>query len=295
MSLLSIDQKKCKQDGFCATDCPMGIIRFEGKGSYPEISPESESMCLSCGHCVAVCPHGALDHAEVPLAACKAIDRALVISTGQAEQFLRSRRSVRRFKDQPVEQATLRRLIEIARYAPTARNSQLVEWLVIDDSQRLHDIAGQVIDWMRSLLKDPKSLVMPFYPLLVNAWEAGIDSVLHSAPCLVAAMAPGPAPNRIVDLTLALSYSGVGRAPIWTGDLLGRSAARRDARQPCPEASGGHSPRLPFSLPDDDRLRQSALLPAARAPGAKDSLAITITDHPTISSVDPQSNRRRKL
>lgn len=236
MSLLSIDQKKCKQDGLCAADCPMGIIQFEGKGNYPEISSERESMCLHCGHCVAVCPHGALDHAEVPLTACKAIDKALVISTGQAEQFLRSRRSIRQFTDKPVEQTTLRRLIKIARYAPTAINSQLVEWLVINDPQRLHAIAGQMIDWMRSLLHDPKSPVMPYYSVLVNAWEAGIDSVLRSAPCLVAAMAPGPAPNRMVDLTLALSYLELaapqyGLGTCWAGLLQGAMLANPALKQ----------------------------------------------------------------
>jgi ferredoxin len=49
MSLLNIDQKKCKHDGLCAADCPMGVIRFEGKGSYPEIPSESEPMCIRCG------------------------------------------------------------------------------------------------------------------------------------------------------------------------------------------------------------------------------------------------------
>ena len=236
MSLLNIDQKKCKQDGLCAAECPMGIIRFKGKESYPEIPSESEPMCIRCGHCVAVCPHGALDHAEVPLDACTAIDKALVISPAQAEQFLRSRRSVRRFKDKPVEQSTLQRLIEIARYAPTASNSQLVEWLVINDPKRLHAIAGQVIDWMRSLLKDPKSVVMPYYPMLVSAWEAGVDTVLRSAPCLVAAMAPGPAPNRMVDLTLALSYLELaapqyGLGTCWAGLLQGAMLASPSLKQ----------------------------------------------------------------
>lgn len=185
---------------------------------------------------MAVCPHGALDHAAVPLAACTEIEKALVISPDQAEQFLRLRRSVRRFKDKPVEQATLRRLIEIARYAPTASNSQLVEWLVIDDPQRLHAIAGEVIDWMRSLLQDPKSLVMPYYPLLVKAWEAGFDSILRSAPCLVVAMAPGPAPNRMVDLTLALSYLELaapqyGLGTCWAGLLQGAMLANPALKQ----------------------------------------------------------------
>jgi nitroreductase/NAD-dependent dihydropyrimidine dehydrogenase PreA subunit len=236
MSLLIIDQKKCKQDGLCAADCPMGIIRFKGNGSYPELPPESEPMCIRCGHCVAVCPHGALDHTEVPLAACTTIDKALVVSSAQADQFLRSRRSVRQFKKKPVEKATLQRLIETARYAPTASNTQLVEWLVIDDPQRLHAIAAQAIDWMRALLQDPKAPKMPYYPVLVKAWDAGVDSVLRSAPCLVTAMAPGPAPIRMIDLTLALSYLELaapqyGLGTCWAGLLQGAMLANPSLKQ----------------------------------------------------------------
>lgn len=230
MSLLNIDQKKCHQDGLCATECPMGIIRFEGKGFFPEILPESEAMCIRCGHCVAVCPHDALDHSEVPLAACTAIDKDLAITPQQAEQFIRSRRSVRRFKDKPVEKATLQHLIEIARYAPTAGNTQLVEWLVIDDRQLLHAISGKVIEWMRVTLQNPNSPVAPYYPALIKAWDSGIDSVLRSAPCLVTAMAPGAMSIRMVDLTLALSYlelaaAQYGLGTCWAGLLQGAMLA----------------------------------------------------------------------
>ena len=40
MSLLIIDREKCKKDGLCAAG-PMGIIRFEGKGSYPEMTTKN--------------------------------------------------------------------------------------------------------------------------------------------------------------------------------------------------------------------------------------------------------------
>ncbi len=249
MGLLKIDHEKCRQDGLCAAECPMGIIRFEGKGSCPEIPSRNEPMCIRCGHCVAVCPHGALDHADVPLAACTAIDKALVISPEQAEQFLRSRRSVRRFADKPVEQPVLQRLIEIARYAPTASNAQLVEWGVINDPKRLHAIAGRVIDWMRDLLKNPKSPAMPYYPILVSAWEAGLDPVLRSAPCLVTAMAPGPMPNRTVDLTLALGYLELaapryGLGTCWAGLLQGALLADPSLKQ-----AVGIPENYPFHFP----------------------------------------------
>lgn len=236
MSLLTVDQDKCKQDGICAADCPLRIIRFDGPNHYPELVPDGENYCIRCGHCVAVCPHGAMDHAEVPLAQCAAIDPALAVSPAQAEQFLRSRRSVRRFKDKPIEQDILQRLIEAARYAPSASNAQPVVWRVITDAQRVQTIAGEVIGWMRGLIADPKATVMPYMPLLVQGWDNGSDTILRSAPCLVVAMAPAEASNGMVDLTLALSYLELtaplyGLGACWAGLLQGALMSQPQLKQ----------------------------------------------------------------
>ena len=224
MDFLKIDQTKCKQDGLCALDCPARVIHFTGKGHFPKLVRGGEAACLRCGHCVAVCPHGALDHAEVPLADCPPLDPQLEISPEQTVQFLRSRRSARRFKDKPVPRETIQRLIEIARYAPTGSNTQLVQWLVIDDKVRIEKIAGRTIDWMRRQLEDPDAEVVPYMPRLVKAWDRGMDSVLRSAPCVVVAMAPIDARNGMVDLTIALSYLDLvspqlGLATCWAGLL----------------------------------------------------------------------------
>jgi nitroreductase/NAD-dependent dihydropyrimidine dehydrogenase PreA subunit len=234
--LLKIDKEKCKQDGQCAADCPIGIIRFDGPGNYPELIPGGENLCIQCGHCVAVCPHGAMDHAEVPLAECPGIDPGLSISSGQAEQFLRSRRSIRQFKAQPVEQAMLQRLIEVAGFAPTASNAQLVTWHVIANKDHLHEISSQVKDWLDELLKGSQTGFPPYFSRFVDAWEAGIDSILRSAPCLVVAMAPPEARNGLVDLTLALSYLELiaplyGLGACWAGLLQGAIMSRPELKK----------------------------------------------------------------
>jgi len=228
MHLLKIDPDKCKQDGLCVADCPMGIIRLEGRDGYPQVAAGDEAMCVACGHCVAVCPHDALDNARVPLGDCVPVDKDLVLSTAQAGQFLRTRRSVRQFKDKPVDRATLQRVIEAGRYAPTAGNAQLVEWRVIDDRQRLRQIAEGVIGWLRELLKaDPQCRALPaYFPRLLSGWESGNDTVLRQAPCLVVAMAPELDRNGLVDVTLALSYlelaaTGYGLGTCWAGLLQG--------------------------------------------------------------------------
>jgi nitroreductase/ferredoxin len=226
MGLLNIDIKKCKKDGLCVRDCPTTIIRLPENG-VPSVDPRDEGSCLECGHCVAVCPHGALSHTRIPLAASPFIQKDLRISEAQAAQFLRSRRSVRHFLDKPVEKEKILRLIEMGRYAPTGGNSQMVEWVVLDDASRIREIAGLTVDWLREIVKNPQVVAAsPYLPLAVAAWDAGVDSVLRGAPALITAIAPQEAMNGMVDLTLALSYLDLFATPMdlgtcWAGLLQG--------------------------------------------------------------------------
>jgi nitroreductase/NAD-dependent dihydropyrimidine dehydrogenase PreA subunit len=231
MSLLIVDENKCKQDGFCARDCPTAIIRLKDKESYPEMVPGGEKFCLTCGHCVAVCPHGALSHKIVALEDCPPIQKELGINEAQVIQFLRSRRSIRFFKKQPVEKEKIQRLIEIARYAPTASNAQLVEWLVFNGRDIVREFAKMVADWARALLeKDPRAAKMAYIPGIVAAWDAGYDAALRGAPAVVVASAPKQDLNGTVNLTLALSYlelaaPSLGLGACWAGLLKGAMLA----------------------------------------------------------------------
>jgi nitroreductase/NAD-dependent dihydropyrimidine dehydrogenase PreA subunit len=206
MGLLIIDESRCKRDAFCVKDCPTAIIQLPPK-RFPEIIPGGEAGCLECGHCVAVCPHGALSHARIPIQNSPELKKELSINEEQAVQFLRSRRSVRHYLDKPVEKQKIQRLIEIARYGPTGGNSQMVEWLVLTDKSRINEIAGLTADWLRQIVKIPQVIeASPYLPKAVAAWDAGYDSILRGAPVVIIAMAPTAAMNGTVDLTLALSY-----------------------------------------------------------------------------------------
>jgi Fe-S-cluster-containing hydrogenase component 2 len=106
MKRLIIDKEKCKKDAICATECPISIISLAEDG-FPEIVSEKETMCIACGHCVAVCPHGALSHDQVRLEDCPAIEKEWGINDKQAIQFLRSRRSIRFFKEEAPDKETI--------------------------------------------------------------------------------------------------------------------------------------------------------------------------------------------
>ena len=227
MSLLVIDREKCKQDAICAGECPMALIRMDKESGYPEMAAGADGACLRCGHCVAVCPHGALDHTAVRIGDSPDIRKELTIGEEQAVQFLRSRRSIRAFKDRPVEKEKIQRLIEIGRYAPTSGNGQWVKWIVVTEADRIRELSRLSVEWMRKVLeKDPTGGGAPYMPLIVAAWDMGFDAILRQSPALVVAYAPKEDFNGLVDVSLALSYLELAAPTLdlgtcWAGLLQG--------------------------------------------------------------------------
>jgi nitroreductase/NAD-dependent dihydropyrimidine dehydrogenase PreA subunit len=266
MGLLKIAPEKCKRDGFCVRECPAVVIRMP-KEAFPEIIPGG--ICLECGHCVAACPHGALSHEKIPIEKSPPILDELQINEAQALQFLRSRRSIRRFLASPIEPEKIRKIIEGARYAPTGGNTQTVEWLVLTDKSRIREIAALTVDWLRRLVKDPQVIAArPYLSIAVASWDEGNDSVLRGAPALVIAMAPKEAMNGMVDLTIALSYldllaPAMGLGTCWAGMLQGALLASPDIKRfvGIPASHPHHYP-LMLGYPDVRYFR----LPERRAP-----------------------------
>ena len=195
-------------------------------GLTPQLVAGLEDLCISCGHCVSVCPHGALSLDEMGLAACPPVRTELALGSDQAEHFLRSRRSIRTYSDAAVEHDKLARLIDLAHYAPTGTNSQQVQWLVINSREQLHAMGAMIIDMLRNLIKAGHPLAQAYrLERSVAAWEAGQDPVLRGAPALVVAHAPTSYPLAQVDSTIALTFLDlaaptVGLGACWAGFFM---------------------------------------------------------------------------
>jgi len=252
MSLLTIDESKCKRDSVCVQECPMGIIEIKEKDAFPSLVEKSRELCIDCGHCVAVCPNGALSHSEIRIENCPPIQKELEISHEQAFQFLRSRRSIRVFKDQPVEQEKIQRLINIARYAPTAANAQLLEWNVFTDKDTIFRFAELTIEWMRELIRNSGSAFAPYYIPVVKAWDAGYESILRGAPVVLIPSAPSISNNGLVDLSIALSYlelaaPTLGLGTTWAG-LMQAALIDSEALQKLVDLPKDHSHHYPMML-----------------------------------------------
>lgn len=54
---------------------------------------------------------------------------------------IRSRRNVRAFEDEPIDEATLTRVLEAGRRAPSSRNQQAWDFVVVTDRERLRELS----------------------------------------------------------------------------------------------------------------------------------------------------------
>jgi len=223
MTHFSIDREKCQRDGICVSECPVRIIEIKGKGDFPALIEGGEEFCINCGHCVAVCPNSAFALSTMTPDQCPPMRQDLLPGAEAVDYLLRSRRSLRTFRDKAVDRATLGRLIETATYAPSGHNSQPVHWLVIQEKAEVNRLAALVIDWMRLMIENQSEMAQTLrFDRVIEAWENGVDRVLRGSPHLIVAhgstsVSHGPNACIIALTYLELAAYSVGLGACWAG------------------------------------------------------------------------------
>jgi len=221
MELFSIDNKTCDKDGICAIECPAHVIKMTKKGPIPITG--AQEICIQCGHCVAICPKGAFSLATLSPEECMAIDKDLKLAADQAEHFLRSRRSIRRYKEKAVPTHEFEKALGVACCAPTGSNKQPVQWLIVNKKEDVVKIGAHVIDWMRYVAKTHPEIAQTLnMEALIAQWDDGVDRICRNAPQLVFAYASDEFGSGAADCHTAMAYlelalPGFGLGSCWAG------------------------------------------------------------------------------
>ena len=125
--MVTIDHDKCIRCEMCARICHEGCMALDEDGLVID-----HELCSTCTQCIAVCPAQALSWDGVPSLRYDERRRA---GAEQLDELLKQRRTVRNYKDEPVERDLLQEIVAYGIYAPT--NHYHLRALLIDDPRVL--------------------------------------------------------------------------------------------------------------------------------------------------------------
>ena len=212
--MVAIDREKCIGCGLCAADCCMAnIITENSKASLKRQS------CIRCGHCVAICPQGAVsipeyDMTDVEPLAYGGISPEILLKS------IKSRRSIRKYKQKPVSKEAIEQLIQAGRYTATAKNQQDNRFVFVADRlEELKKLTRGVIDTFTPediSTMDPQLKIYAKFNMRFKA-DPKDDYLFQNAPVLLviagrrefdAGMAAQNIENMAVAMGLGALYNG---------------------------------------------------------------------------------------
>lgn len=126
-----IDAEQCLGCSLCINDCPAGALYLDNNKAVTR-----NGGCIECGHCFAICPAHAVTMKNYDISDCDKIGSLTDFNSDELLLAMKSRRTVRRFKDTPVEQEKIDKILEAGRYSPTGGNSQNVAYTILGSKQR---------------------------------------------------------------------------------------------------------------------------------------------------------------
>ncbi len=204
MNSIIIDENKCIGCGRCVSDCPNAYLQLEDNKAHMD-----SIECMECGHCFAICPAGAIqmpgyDCVEKPVVPMTEIDSETFLDA------IKSRRSIRRFKAQPVEEEKLQKILEAGRYCPTGANAQNVLFTMLGNRQ---DEAEQICV---KLFRKVKKIGSPFVKFLRKA-EIPDDFFFKDAPVVIVVSSESSINAGLASAYMELMANCLGLGVLYSG------------------------------------------------------------------------------
>lgn len=257
MERIQIDQERCILCGKCAQVCMMHIINEKDGAMVPR-----DVDCMRCGHCIAVCPVGAVSLDGRGAIEEERFDKELLKT--QLPLLIRQRRSMRFFKDKPVSAQDIAPIMDIMRYAPTGKNRQAVGYVLLT-SKSLEDF----VHYSYTLTDSVTSMAL-FSNVFYNKNN---DILFRRAPAVLVAYAPDDFYTAIVDVSIALTIFDLvaplyGIGACWAGFLMNLANQNKHmaARLNIPEGNKifgvllvGHSDMDYAATPRRDELKLTVM------------------------------------
>lgn len=173
---ISINADKCSRCGTCVDVCNEEIFKIEDN----QIKIMQDKECKACGHCIAACRYGAIQHNLLPLNKCPQFSEQNQPKLEEMVTLFKSRRSIKNFSSKPVDKSLIEKLIEISRWVPSSQNKQSVDWLILNKNTEIKYFSKRTVEVLFGL---SKILHNPVYKPFINIvlGKKKYKETMHSA------------------------------------------------------------------------------------------------------------------
>jgi nitroreductase len=138
------------------------------------------------------------------------IEKPTVLNPQQLMEAIRTRRTIRRFKNQPIASEVIAQIIEAGRLTPSGRNAQDVSYIVLkDDKERYEKMAVRLFNKLLSMAK----LVSP------AARRITIDDhfFFKKAPAVIMVLSKDKINGALAAANMALMAEAHGLGVLYSG------------------------------------------------------------------------------
>lgn len=234
--------EKCNSCGLCVQICKDFSLKMVN--NVPVVSNEPLFGCMACGHCMAVCPSGAIEISGREMSPDDLFDFSGMENRAGYEQLknlMAGRRSVRDFKDREIDDETIQKIIEAAKSAPMGLPPSDVRLIVLKGREEVWSFSFDVIDYFRKIRwlfstriiwiwrlfgKETyqliKSFVRPMVGFFIGARERGRNYLLYDAPLAIYFLASpysDPADPHIAATYAMLAAESLGLGSCMIGSV----------------------------------------------------------------------------
>ncbi len=201
--MITFRRLSCTRCGRCRRDCPEQIIVPDADG-YPAAHPDRIGYCIHCQHCLAVCPHGAIELDGIKPESCAPAGK---LPTGvDFANLVRQRRSIRFFKPQPIDADTLAKLTDALRWAPSGCNDHRQYFAIVNGEKEMSFFRNHTNQILQKLFRwRILQILYPHSKRFAKSISEGEDLVYRNAPAMIVAAVPKNAPCREADPWIALA------------------------------------------------------------------------------------------
>ncbi|MDR0769668.1 MAG: nitroreductase family protein [Burkholderiales bacterium] len=202
-AIVTIHQEPCNGCGLCVSVCKDFAFRLENEKAV--LADKTLFGCVGCGHCMAVCPKEAIEVRGRTLVPEHVFPLSAPRSGMSYEHFLdllQSRRSIREFRDMPVERPLIEKILDAAKTAPMGIPPSDVNVLVLDSREKNNAFAQDFCAYLKKMrwLVSPwflavmrpfwgketdklfRDFVVPFFSCLTDNMDQGVNVVTYDAP-----------------------------------------------------------------------------------------------------------------